>query len=85
MAMERGVGVVTYFNEQTNFGFIDPDDASGDVVFSVRPGEDSMQVGDHVEYDITPMPSATQGGKQALRVRRTGSRPAALVAEGAVS
>lgn len=74
MAMERGVGVVTYFDARANFGFIDPDDASGDVVFSVRPGEEPLQVGDHVAYDITPLPSVTQGGKQALRVRRTGSR-----------
>jgi cold shock CspA family protein len=79
MAMERGVGVVTYFDPKGNFGFIDPDDASGDVVFSVRPGDEPLQVGDHVEYDLVPQPSVTQFGKQALRVRRTGSRQAPAV------
>ena len=83
--MERGVGVVTYYDPKANFGFIDPDDASGDVVFSVRPGDDPLQVGDHVEYDLFAQPSVTTFGKQALRVRRTASRPGAAARRQAAS
>ena len=80
MAAEHGTGVVTFYNPKANFGFIDPDDASGDVVFTMRPGEEGPEVGAYVEYDIMPMPTVTQIGKQALNVRRAGSRPTASTA-----
>jgi cold shock CspA family protein len=76
MAAERGVGVVTYYDPNSNFGFIDPDDASGDVVFALRPGDEPLAVGTHVDYDLIPQPVVTQMGKQALNVRPTGHRGA---------
>ena len=71
-AMEQGRGIVAYFDEKANYGFIEPDDDSGDVVFSVPPGGEPLNVGDAVIYDLVPPPSVTTKGPEALRVRRVG-------------
>lgn len=72
MLVESGQGVVVFIDADGNYGFIDPDDPSGDVVFKVHPGNEGLQLGDRVAYDLTPLPQVTQGGKLALRIRRLG-------------
>jgi cold shock CspA family protein len=77
--MEQGRGRVAYYNEHANYGFIEPDDDSGDVVFSLPPGSDPIAVGDAVIYDLVPRPSVTTKGPEALRVRRVGFAAHAVV------
>jgi cold shock CspA family protein len=77
--MEQGRGVVAFFDEKANYGFIEPDDDSGDVVFSVPPGGEPLQVGDMVVYDLVRQPSVTTKGPEALRVRRVGFAAAQAV------
>lgn len=72
MVVESGRGVIVFIEPERNFGFIDPDDHTGDVVFIVSPGNEHLRVGDHVTYDLTRMPDVTQGGKHALHIRRLG-------------
>src|SRR4051812_14124652 len=65
-------GRVTFYDPNGNFGFIKPDDGSSDVLYSVRPGDHTFEVGATVGYILIPQPSVTQIGTQALRVWRTG-------------
>jgi cold shock CspA family protein len=71
-AVEQRTGRVAFYNPQANFGFIEPDDGSADVVFSIRPGAEPLEVGDSVAYDLAPDSSVTPMGPQALRLRRVG-------------
>ena len=75
--MEHGRGIVAFYDERANYGFIEPDDESGDVVFSLPPGSEPVTVGDTVVYDLIPRPSVTTKGNEALRVRRVGFAAAA--------
>lgn len=70
--MQYGSGRIVYFDPVADFGFIEPDDGSADVVFSIRPGEEPLDVGEGVGYQLIPQPSVTQIGPQALRVWRVG-------------
>ena len=70
--MDERTGRVAFFDPQANFGFIEPDDGSADVVFSVRPGGEPLDVGDSVAYVLVPPSSVTPMGPQALWVRRAG-------------
>lgn len=65
-------GRVAFYDPRANFGFIEPDDGSADVVFSIRPGGEPLEVGDSVTYDLVPQSSVTPMGPQALWVRRVG-------------
>lgn len=60
-----------FYDPKANYGFIDPDGEGGDVVFSIRPGEEPVQVGDYVHYELVPRPEATPMSTQALRVWKT--------------
>ena len=63
-----GTGRVVFFDAKRNFGFIEPDDASGDVSFVLMPGQEALAVGDNVAFDLYPAPMVTPSGKPALRV-----------------
>ncbi len=67
-----GSGRVVFYDPKANYGFIEPDDDSGDVVFSIRAGSDEVEVGDLVGYELIPAPQVTQMGNEALRVWRLG-------------
>jgi cold shock CspA family protein len=71
-AVEYGTGRIVFYDPAANFGFIEPDDGSPDVVFSIRPGDAVLEVGEGVAYELVPQPSVTQIGPQALRVWRVG-------------
>ena len=69
-------GVVVFFDAEHNYGFIEPDDDSGDLTFSLAPGEGPVQVGDNVIFERMPTPYITPIGPTAYRVRRAGFAPA---------
>jgi cold shock CspA family protein len=73
--LEYGTGRIVFYDPKANFGFIEPDDGSGDVVFSIRPGDEPLDVGEGVAYELIPKPAVTQMGTQALRVWRVGFAP----------
>ncbi|HUG15359.1 MAG TPA: cold shock domain-containing protein [Thermomicrobiales bacterium] len=70
--MEQRTGRVAFYDPQANFGFIEPDDGSADVVFSIRPGGEPLEAGDSVAYDLAPDSTVTPMGPQALSVRKVG-------------
>ena len=70
--MERGTGTVTFYDPEGNYGFIEPDDGSADVIFYLRAGDQPLQPGDTVAYELIPRMSVTEIGRQAIRVTRTG-------------
>lgn len=76
--MEYGTGVITFYDVRDNYGFIEPDDGSPDVVFRLRAGEAPLQVGDTVSYELVPRLSVTPRGAEALRVWKTSSSTAAV-------
>jgi CspA family cold shock protein len=47
-AVARNTGSVKWFNEAKGFGFITPEDGTGDVFFSQK----GFKTGDRVEYDL---------------------------------
>lgn len=69
-------GVVIFYDEQKRYGFIEPDDESGDLIFSLVPGEGPVQVGDNVTFERMPTPYITPIGPTAYHVRRAGFAPA---------
>lgn len=73
--MEEGRGRVVFYDPEANYGFIDPDGEGGDIVFSIRPGEEPVQLGDYVHFELAPKPAVTQMGTQALRVWKTTGAP----------
>jgi cold shock CspA family protein len=73
--VEYGTGRIVFYDPKANFGFIEPDDGSADVVFSIRPGDEPLEVGEGVAYQLIPQPAVTQIGAQALRVWRVGFAP----------
>ena len=68
-------GVVVFYDEKDNYGFIEPDDGSGDLIFSLYPGEGPVAVGDNVIYERMPTPYITPIGPTAYKVRRAGFAP----------
>lgn len=73
--MERGRGVVVFYDAKANYGYIEPEDGSADVVFKIPPGERPLAVGDHVVYDLIPRLQVTPRGPEALRVWKVGFAP----------
>ena len=65
-------GRVVFYDPEANYGFIEPDDGSADVVFAIRGGVEPVEVGDLVRYELIPAPQVTQMGNEALRVWRLG-------------
>jgi cold shock CspA family protein len=63
---------VSFYDPQRNFGFIEPDDGGADVIFYLRDGDQQVDVGDTVSYDVLQPFSVTDIGRQAIRVTRTG-------------
>jgi CspA family cold shock protein len=70
--VERGTGTVSFYDPQRNFGFIEPDDGGADVIFYLRAGDEQVDIGDRVIFDLSPRASVTEMGRQAIRVTRTG-------------
>ena len=70
--MERGTGTVSFYDPQRNFGFIEPDDGGADVIFYLRDGDQPVDIGDTVSFDLLQPMSVTEIGRQAIRVTRTG-------------
>lgn len=70
--MERGTGTVSFYDPQRNFGFIEPDDGGADVIFYLRDGDQSVDIGDTVSFDLLQPISVTEIGRQAIRVTRMG-------------
>lgn len=70
--MERGTGTVSFYDPQRNFGFIEPDDGGADVIFYLRDGDEPVDIGDTVSFDVLQRMSVTEVGRQAIRVKRTG-------------
>ena len=70
--VERGTGMVSFYDPQRNFGFIEPDDGGADVIFYLRDGDQPVDIGDTVSYELTPRMSVTEMGRQAIRVTRLG-------------
>ena len=68
-------GLIVFYDEKSNYGFIEPDDESGDLVFSLVPGEGPVQVGDNVMFERMPTPYITPIGPTAYRIRRAGFAP----------
>lgn len=62
-------GIVKWFNDSKGFGFITPDDGSGDLFahFSeiVSSGHKTLQENQHVSFEITAGPK----GKQASNIK----------------
>lgn len=65
-------GVIVFYDEKHNYGFIEPDDGSSDITFSLAPGEGPVTVGDSVTFERMPTPYITPIGPTAYRVRRAG-------------
>jgi cold shock CspA family protein len=70
--VERGTGTVSFYDPQRNFGFIEPNDSSADVIFYLRDGDEQVDIGDTVSFDVLQRMSVTEIGRQAIRVTRTG-------------
>ncbi|HYI16289.1 MAG TPA: cold shock domain-containing protein [Thermomicrobiales bacterium] len=70
--MERGTGTVSFYDPQRNFGFIEPDDDGADVIFYLRTGDEPVDIGDTVSFDLLQPMSVTEIGRQAIRVTRLG-------------
>jgi cold shock CspA family protein len=70
--VERGTGTVSFYDPQRNFGFIEPDDGGADVIFYLRDGDQPVDIGDTVSFDLLQPMSVTEIGRQAIRVTRTG-------------
>jgi cold shock CspA family protein len=68
-------GVVVFYDKKNNYGFIEPDDESSDLTFSLAPGEGPIQVGDNVIFERMHTPYITPIGPTAYRVRRAGFAP----------
>lgn len=65
-------GIVKAFNDERGFGFVFPDDNSGDLFFHIRglaPGSPIPEVGQRVEYLIG---SGKDGRPRAERLRPLG-------------
>lgn len=69
-------GVIVFYDEKNNYGFIEPDDGSSDLTFSLRPGEGPVAPGDNVVFERMHTPYITPIGPTAYRVRRAGFTPA---------
>jgi cold shock CspA family protein len=65
-------GVVVFYDANANYGFIEPDNGGADLIFSLRPGEGAVTVGDVVVFERMAVPYVTQTGATAHRVRRMG-------------
>lgn len=72
VAVERGTGTVTFYDPQRNFGFIAPNDGGADVIFYLRDGDQQVDIGDTVSFELSQRMSVTEVGRQAIRVTRTG-------------
>lgn len=63
-------GKVKWFDSKKGYGFIQPDDASGDVFVHfgdiVDEGYRSLKADDRVEFEVTESPR----GKKAAQVRK---------------
>jgi cold shock CspA family protein len=70
--VERGTGTVSFYDPQRNFGFIEPDDGGADVIFYLRDGDQQVDIGDTVSFDVLQPMSVTEIGRQAIRVTRLG-------------
>jgi cold shock CspA family protein len=70
--VERGTGTVSFYDPQRNFGFIEPNDGGADVIFYLRDGDQPVDIGDTVSFDLLQPMSVTEIGRQAIRVTRTG-------------
>ena len=64
------IGTVKWFNDAKGFGFITPEDGSGDLFahFSAinMPGFKSLQEGEKVSFEVTQGPK----GKQASNIQK---------------
>lgn len=65
-------GTVVFYDERFNYGFIEPDDGSADLTFTLAPGEGPVEVGDNVRFERFPTPGITPVGPTAWRVRQAG-------------
>ena len=82
--MSRLTGVVKSYKTDKGFGFLVPDDGSGDVfthfsyiVAGTSSGGEKFTVGDRVEFDL----EMVDGKRQGKRVRILGASSSALEAE----
>lgn len=75
--METGTGRVSFYDPEGNYGFIEPEDGSPDVVFQLNPGDPPVAVGDLVGYVLIPRPEVTPRGREALRIWKVGFAPLA--------
>lgn len=73
-------GRVVFYDEKANYGFIEPDNGSPDVVFSIRAGTTPVEVGDHVGYELMTRSEVTPMGPEALRVWHLGFGASSLTA-----
>ncbi len=65
-------GTVIFYDLKRNYGFIEPDNGSADLIFTLIPGEVPVQVGDNVTFERKPTPTVTPVGPTAWRVRLAG-------------
>lgn len=66
--MDRERGIVKWFDETTNYGFITPDHGEKDIFFhrtDLEALEQTIEKGDRVEYEIGQGPK----GPQAKAIR----------------
>ena len=70
--MEQGTGTVVFYDPRADYGFIEADDGRSDVIFSMRPGEPSVAVGDVVGFELIRPPQVTPRGREALRIWKVG-------------
>lgn len=68
-------GLVVFYDERDNYGFIEPDSGTGDLTFTLFPGEGPVAVGDNVIFERMATPYVTPIGPTAYRVRRAGFAP----------
>ncbi|GAB3924841.1 MULTISPECIES: cold-shock protein [Larkinella] len=59
-------GTVKFFNENKGFGFIVPDDASGDIFVHVSACQDQLREHDKVTFEVERGPK----GLNATNVKR---------------